>query len=279
MRTESVNLDKTKIKPLEFEAFGVKIGVFCNDSELERKIKKVLPVVVPNRLKFKTNDINEHNFYLEKDKNDDSVLISRNDEEGYRLFDEARILDYFSSQIRITVAEFAKSNVFIHAGAVGWKGVGIIIPGRSYSGKTTLVSELIKLGAEYYSDEYAVLDSRGYLQPYPKMLSMRGIVNDWDQVDTAPEKFGAIIGRKPLRVGAVLVTKFEKSAKWKPEILSPGEGVMEILQHTIPIRNKPEFVLKVLKKTISRAIIAKSKRGAAHIFAPFYLEYIETALK
>jgi hypothetical protein len=31
----------------------------------------------------------------------------------------------------------------------------------SYSGKTTLVSELIRAGATYYSDEYAVIDERG----------------------------------------------------------------------------------------------------------------------
>lgn len=276
MQTEIVKKDITKTKPLEFEAFGVKIGVFCDDSELERKIKKALPLAVPNQFKFKRNEFNEHNFFLQKDKNDDSVLISRNDEEGFRFFDEWRVLDYFSSRIRITVAEFAKSYVFIHAGAVGWKDRAIIIPGRSYSGKTTLVSELIKLGAKYYSDEYAVLDEDGFLHPYPKMLSMRGIISDWDQLDTAPEEFGATVGEKKLPVGMVLVTNYKENARWRPRILKPGEGVMEILQHTIPIRNSPDFVLKVLKKTVSRGIIAKSKRGAAQKFAPLLLKYFES---
>ena len=263
---------------IKIEAYGVKIGVFCNDPLILRKLNKLLPVVVPNELRFIEDETFEQIFTIEKVKNADTIFIRRNDEEEFKYFDEETLLDHFSSRIRITIAEFAKSKVFIHAGAVGWRGFGIMIPGQSYSGKTTLVSELIKLGAEYYSDEYAVLDENGYLQPYPKMLSMRGILNDWDQVDTAPEAFGATIGKKNIPVGMVLITKYEENGQWHPELLKSGEGILEILQHTIPVRNNPDFVLKVLKKLVSRAIIAKSKRCTAHTFAPILLKYLESAL-
>lgn len=263
---------------IKIEAYGVRIGIFCNDSSLNQKIKKILSVVIPKELRF-IDDIDfEHIFTIEKANDPAAFFINRNDEEKFIYFDEITLLDHFSSRLRITIAEFAKSKVFIHAGAVGWKNVAIIIPGQSYSGKTTLVSELIKLGAEYYSDEYAVLDEKGSLHPYPKMLSMRGILNDWDQVDTAPESFGAAIGEKNIPVGIVLITKYEENGRWDPEVLKSGEGILEILQHTIPIRNNPDFVLKVLKKMVSRAIIAKSKRGTAHTFAPILLNYLESAL-
>lgn len=268
-----------RFEVIKIEAFGVKIGIFCDDAGLKERISEILPIAVPRELKFIEDEDFEHIFTIEKAKDSVEIFIRRNDEEEFTHFTEDDLLEYLSSQIRITVAEFAKSKVFIHAGAVGWHGVGIIIPGQSYSGKTTLVSELIKLGAEYYSDEYAVLDEKGFLHPYPKMLSMRGIINDWDQVDTAPEQFGAAIGKQIIPVGMVLITKYEERGKWKPEVLNSGEGVLEILRHTIPIRNNPEFVLKVLKKTISRAIIAKSKRGTAHKFAPVVLKYLESALK
>ena len=42
---------------------------------------------------------------------------------------------------------------------VTWgRGRAIVIPGRTFSGKSTLVAELVRAGATYYSDEYAVED-------------------------------------------------------------------------------------------------------------------------
>jgi predicted ATPase len=44
------------------------------------------------------------------------------------------------------VATEAPRRVFVHAGVVGWKGQAILVPGRSYSGKTTLIAALMKAG-------------------------------------------------------------------------------------------------------------------------------------
>ena len=71
------------------------------------------------------------------------------------------------------VAEEARRGVFVHAGVVGWKGRALVLPGKSGAGKTTLVAELIRAGATYYSDEYAVLDERGRVHPYARPLAVR----------------------------------------------------------------------------------------------------------
>ena len=83
------------------------------------------------------------------------------------------VLDAFESHVQLTVAEYAPRRIFVHAGVVGWKDRAILIPGLSHSGKTTLVDQLIRAGATYYSDEYAVLDARGRVHPYPRALGMR----------------------------------------------------------------------------------------------------------
>lgn len=267
---------KTDSNRIDFEGFGVEIGIECDEIEILSRIKNILPDVIPNNLRFKKSAKPEHLFKIEHEQSSGKIKVSKNDEESLIYGNEDRLIEYLSSQIRITVAEFAESKVFLHAGAVGWKNSAIIIPGKSFSGKTTLVSELIRHGAEYYSDEYAVLDEDGFLHPYPKMLSMRGIVGEYEQVDTSPDLFGAKIGRKKIPVGLILITEFKKQAKWKPKILNPGAGVLEILQHTIPIRFKPDFVLNVLKKTAGRAIIAKTKRDEARQTIPLILEFFET---
>ena len=73
---------------------------------------------------------------------------------------------YFDSLVRILVAEWTRSLVFIHAGAVGWRGKAIVFPGNSFFGKTTLVAELVRRGAAYLSDEYAILDENGVVHPF-----------------------------------------------------------------------------------------------------------------
>ena len=89
----------------------------------------------------------------------DDVLLARS-------FDVDEVFESLESDLRLFVAELAKHRVFVHAGVVGWKGQAIVIPGRSYSGKSTLVAELVRAGATYYSDEYAVLDARGRVHPF-----------------------------------------------------------------------------------------------------------------
>src|SRR5262249_47349881 len=83
------------------------------------------------------------------------------------------VLGAFGSDVALHVAEMAPDRVFVHAGVVGYQGRAILLPGRSFSGKTTLVVELVRAGAEYYSDEYAVLDTSGGVHPYSGPLSIR----------------------------------------------------------------------------------------------------------
>src|SRR5262249_38532870 len=68
----------------------------------------------------------------------------------------AEALDALETDLGFYVANNAHNRVFVHAGVVGWQGRAILIPGKSYSGKSTLVAALLRCGATYYSDEFAV---------------------------------------------------------------------------------------------------------------------------
>ncbi len=181
---------------------------------------------------------------------------------------------YLGGILRIDVAEYADSKVFLHAGVVGWKGMAIVIPAKSFQGKSTLTAELVRIGADYYSDDYAVLDERGYVHPFPRKLSMRYFGATRGK-EVSVEELGGKYGREPIPVGMVLLTGFEKGAVWDPLVLSPGNGIMEIIPHTIPIRRKSEFSLKVLDLVASRAIIVKSARGDSKKFAKFLLAFFD----
>src|SRR5439155_21468851 len=88
-----------------------------------------------------------------------------------RTLDRQALLEAFQSDLHLYVAEFARRRLFVHAGAVGWGGRAILIPGRSMSGKSTLVEALVRAGASYYSDEYAMVDRDGRLDAVLRPLS------------------------------------------------------------------------------------------------------------
>ena len=172
------------------------------------------------------------------------------------------VLDSFESNSRLFIAEMTTERAFLHAGAVGWNGQAIIIPGRSWSGKTTLVAELVKAGAVYFSDEYAVLDHEGLLHPYPKPLSVRE--NGLDvQINRPVEYFGGRAATEPLPVGIVIVCEYRADTVWSPTKLSTGNGLLALGDNSISIRRSPHLVLSLLGKALSKAEVIAGTRGEA----------------
>src|SRR3954470_4938047 len=83
-------------------------------------------------------------------------------------------LEALEVDARHTVAALSPQRVFVHAGVVGWNGGAVVIPGASFSGKTSLVAELVRRGATYYSDEYAATARGGGVHRFANPLSTRG---------------------------------------------------------------------------------------------------------
>lgn len=172
------------------------------------------------------------------------------------------VLELLESDMRRYVAEFAHRRVFVHAGVVGWKGKAIIIPGRTFTGKTTMVAELVRAGATYYSDEYAVFDHRGRVHPYARPLAVRE--NGTGRQKRRPvEDFGGTAGVKPLPVGLVVVTEYRAGARWRPRRLSAGQGALALLNNTVSIRRQPAEALAALEKIVYCAPVIKGVRGEA----------------
>ncbi len=172
------------------------------------------------------------------------------------------VLDAFESDLRLSVAYAARQRVFVHAGVVGWRGRAIVIAGKTFTGKTTLAAELVKLGAEYYSDEYAVLDMSGRVRPFPLPLSIRDPATARGHYRSA-EEIGGRAGVKPLSVGMVVDTRYREGARWHPMRVSPGAGAMVLLANTVSARYRPARNLPVIRKAVSGAIILRGVRGEA----------------
>jgi hypothetical protein len=172
-------------------------------------------------------------------------------------------LHVFDAQLRAYIALHSPNRVFVHAGVVGHRGRAIVIPGKSFSGKTTLVAELVRAGATYYSDEYAVLDEQGLVHPYPKPLSIREGV----RVGTLHpvESIGGTAGSEPLPIGLLVIAQYRKDATWDPRHLTSGEAVLSLLANTVPAQDRPEETMRALRAAIddSGAVALDGERGDA----------------
>jgi hypothetical protein len=173
-----------------------------------------------------------------------------------------QVLDALESDLQLFVAEMSRRRVFVHAGVVSLGGRAVLIPGRSFSGKTTLVRELVLAGATYYSDEYAVLDSRGRVHPFARPLGIRANGSQ-AQTRCLVEEFGGKRGSRPLPVGLVIVANYRPQGRWRPRKLTEGEGALALLANAVCARERPQAALATLRRVVANAPVFKSTRGEA----------------
>lgn len=258
-----------------FEVYGVGVRVSAGPLDFRRRVERALELQLRSIGRRIGPGEAEYEFRIEKIAPGIYRIEGPGGADSFAGVDEKTIVGVFLSRLRLVIAERAAGVICVHAGVVGWKGKGLVVPARTFAGKTTLIKELTNLGAIYYSDDCAVLDENGLVHPFPKTLSLRGLAGKFEQVEYPVEHFGGVRGRLPIPVKMILLTGYREKAPWRPRRLSVGQGVMELLSHTIPIRYNPEFALKVLNNALNRAIIVKMKRGEAKDFAVRLLKYFE----
>ncbi len=247
-----------------FEAYGVSVSVIADSADLGKKLFEVANRAMLGKCEVLEASLvkAEHEFVI-RESQDGTYEFTSVGEYTTGSGGVRETLELFVRILRIKVSQFAKNWVFVHAGVVSWGGKAIIIPGDSGSGKTTLVAECIKRGALYFSDEYAVLSADGLVHPFARALSITNGGRKWSEDGVPVEELGGRAATEPAEIGAVVITGYEAGAEWNPEWLTAGNGIIEVIPHTIPMTINADFSLQVLKSALSRAIILKGVRGEA----------------
>ena len=243
-------------------AYGVSIGVRTNDPRVAEGLASHLP---PGSKSAEFLDAARvYSLVVEEDDRSGRYqnLVYVNGALLARCATLQASLRAFEADVQLHVAEMAPERVFVHAGVVGYRGRGILLPGRSFAGKSTLVGELVRAGAQYYSDEYAVLDSAGGVHPYPRPLSIRNGRSP-GATKHRVRTLGVRAGDGPLPVGLVVMSEFRSGGEWRPRRLSPGRGALALLANTVAARRIPEVALATLHQVVTRAPIVTSERGEA----------------
>ena len=255
---------------ISFTAYGLRIGVRTNTPAALEQLAAVLP---PGWQPSRSPEVERVYSLLVGGPGHQAQQAQQSKVRRYNLLyaDAGRLarsmdlddlLARLEGDLRIYIAERARQRLFVHAGVVGWRGRAILIPGTSHSGKSSLVAALVRAGATYYSDEYAVLDARGRVHPFSVPLSLRDGPNGEARKRQA-EALGGSPGVAPLPVGLVAITKYQPGARWQSRPLSQGQAMLALLGNTVPARRRPRTALATLRKVVASAAVVKGVRGEA----------------
>ena len=248
-----------------FRAYGLTLGVRVNTPEALPRLYDLLPFGWEPAEELEVDHL--FSLFLGGSPGDQRrvrrfTLAFSDSAQIARSLDPNAVLDKLQSSLHLLVGEFARTRVFVHAGVVEWNGGAIILPGRTFTGKSRLTAALVRAGASYLSDEFAVLDHNGLVHPFAKPLSIRREHDHIGEPMTA-EALGGIVASCAIPATLVVSCRYIHAAKWSHRKLSPGKAILELLNNTLAARRNPEFVLPILDLVASRCPTYRARRGEA----------------
>jgi hypothetical protein len=161
--------------------------------------------------------------------------------------------------IEEAIVQDSQDFVAVHSGVVVYKGVAVLLPGQSQSGKTTLVRELIARGAEYSSDEFAMIDALGQVHPWPRVLMIRDA--DSDQHAVAAPDLGATVRCGPARPGLILFLQYSRNAEFHVGPVSQSGALFGLLRNTPHCLADNPRILRPLTAVVRQAAAFEGVRG------------------
>lgn len=272
LHPELISIDFEKLPyNIYFSFYALNCRLTFDDGSLSDKLMGLLP---PFHNLSESPECAEHFCLITKGSQKNRGFY-RNGErilEFYKL--DETVFEAIESKIQLSMAVAMPPEMFfLHAGAVAYKDFGIIIPGRSFSGKTTLTEEFLKNGAKYYSDDCAVIDGAGRLYAYSKTLSIRNSSLQGEIYSV--EDVGGVSGRQPIPVRMIIFAEYKKRNKMRLEKIGQGEAVLKLaknLFYPASMTLYPSETLQALARLAGGAIIFSGKRGEAR-------EVLETVLQ
>jgi hypothetical protein len=149
----------------------------------------------------------------------------------------------------------------VHAGAVLWGKRALLLPGSTHAGKSSLVTELLRRGATYFSDEYALIDSAGLVHPYPRSLLVRN--GRPQQTPMLPIDYNASVGDVPAPVGWILSLQYLPESAWSVARITQSEALLTLLRNTPHILAETPDMVQVFERAVTGASCYAGTRNEA----------------
>ena len=149
----------------------------------------------------------------------------------------------------------------VHAGTVLLGDRALLLPGVTHAGKSSLVAELLRRGATYFSDEYALIDSEGLVHPYPRPLLLRN--GSPEQTPALPADCNARTGDTPAPVGWILSLEYQAENTWNVAAISQSEALLTLLRNTPHALSESPDMVAVFQRAVAGATCYVGRRPDA----------------
>lgn len=149
----------------------------------------------------------------------------------------------------------------VHAGTVLWNGRALLLPGATHSGKSSIVAELLRRGAAYFSDEYALIDPEGRVHPYPRPLLLRD--GGAGQVPVLASELNAPAGDGPAPLGWILLLNYKAGESWSVVPLAQSLTVLALLENTPHELARSPQMVEQFERAVAGAACYAGQRGDA----------------
>jgi hypothetical protein len=236
-------------------AYGLIVAIDADEPDLFRLLDQHLPAfpaaattACPS-LAYRVSTDGEQRVVI---RDHETVVVARDLDTASR---------YLVQDLQSMIATRVPGLTLVHAGVVAYGRRALILPGRSGAGKTTLVAALVAAGAEYGSDEFAVVDREGRVHAYARPLAFRSATSGDARI--APGALGARVLSGPLPVGAILFTTFVPGAVVALRPLPVSEVALGLLRHAPGARDNPTKTIGILGAVAARARGLTGPRGEA----------------
>lgn len=178
--------------------------------------------------------------------------------------DRAGVIDYLASQIEYAVAEWSEKYVFVHAGVVVVDQQALVFPGESHAGKSTLIAALVKEGATYFSDEYAVVDSSGMILPFARRIALRNsLFFPEGKTDLTTYSTTGNLHCSGHIVRAIYFTRYAPNSHWVINHLDRTSALIELCKNTAGFTKRPDMSFAHLGCMLDGATAYAGTRGEA----------------
>lgn len=247
----------TNTHGFEVRAFGcnIQVATECPEAHaiLDRYVLPSLPRMVSSA-----------------DRPDISIRIVRSVDQFQLLLDDVVVasageaMSLVTNLVRVlddAVIERLTTLRAVHAGAVLWNGRAILLPGATHAGKSSLVAELLRRGATYFSDEYALIDAEGRVHPYPRPLLLRN--GSPAQFPVLPGECNASVGSAPASVGWIMALEYQPACTWSVATIPQSEGLLTLLRNTPHVLAESPDMLSKFQCAVAGAICYTGRRAEA----------------
>jgi hypothetical protein len=70
----------------------------------------------------------------------------------------------------------------------------------------------------------------------------------------------------------IATTRYRPAASFSPETRSAGQGMLTLLAHAMPVRERPADTIAAVRRAASTALVLEGDRGEADVAAQSLLE-------